>query len=315
MEGNYMKKLICSVCISGLALATIALGDDKNQGNSGSVEVRAKRSVPSSSVATTPSTSRHVMSARPAERSISRAAPVHQRTYASTPRVRSNATVRNNAVVRRNTANARVRSNTNATVRGDIANARVRNNANATVRRNAMNARVRNNVALNRERSFNGNRRVNVGSNVAVDRNRTRNVVVTNNWRGDRFRGQNYAVFRTYQRQWHDRGWWQHRYSRIIFVDGGWWYWNAGYWFPAWGYDASAYYPYDGPIYGYSNLTPDQVVVNVQTQLARDGYYSGPIDGVLGPNTRQAIAAFQADNGLAVTSTVDEPTMATLGLT
>src|SRR6266478_5073570 len=152
MEGNYMKKLICSVCISGLALATIALGDDKNQGNSGSVEVRAKRSVPSSSVATTPSTSRHVMSARPAERSISRAAPVHQRTYASTPRVRSNATVRNNAVVRRNTTNAR----------------------------------VRNNVALNRERSFNGNRRVNVGSNVAVDRNRTRNVVVTNNWRGDR---------------------------------------------------------------------------------------------------------------------------------
>jgi hypothetical protein len=31
--------------------------------------------------------------------------------------------------------------------------------------------------------------------------------------------------------------------------------------------------------------------------------------------TRQAIAAYQADNGLAVTSTVDEPTMASLGLT
>jgi hypothetical protein len=122
-------------------------------------------------------------------------------------------------------------------------------------------------------------------------------------------------VFRNYNRQWHNRDWWQHRYSRIIFVSGGWWYWNAGYWFPAWGYDASAYYPYDGPIYGYSNLSPDQVVVNVQTQLSRDGYYSGPVDGVLGPMTRQAIAAFQADHGLAVTSTVDEPTMATLGLT
>jgi hypothetical protein len=178
-----------------------------------------------------------------------------------------------------------------------------------------MNARVRNNnMALNRERSFTGNRRVSVGSHVAVDRNRNRNVVVTNNWRGDRFRGQNYAVFRNYHRQWHDRSWWQHRYSRIIFVDGGWWYWNTGYWFPAWGYDRYASYPYDGPIYGYSNLTPDQVVVNVQTQLARDGYYTGPVDGVLGPMTRQAIAAFQADNGLAVTSTVDEPTMATLGL-
>ena len=62
-------------------------------------------------------------------------------------------------------------------------------------------------------------------------------------------------------------------------------------------------------------MSPDQIVVNVQTQLARDGYYSGPVDGVLGPMTRQAIAAFQADHGLAVTSTVDEPTMATLGLT
>jgi len=48
--------------------------------------------------------------------------------------------------------------------------------------------------------------------------------------------------------------------------------------------------------------------------LQRDGYYSGPIDGVLGPMTRQAIAAFQADHGLAITSAVDEPTLASLGL-
>jgi len=299
-----MKKLICLVCIGGLSLATIALGDEKNQGNGGSVRVRARGSAPSTQTAA-PAASRHVTSARPMERSIS-TAPVRQRTSVSTPRVRSNTTVRYNAIVRRNAANTRVRNNVNASVR--------RNSANATVRNNA-NARVRSNVAANRERSFARNRRVNVGSNFAVNRNRTRNAVVTNNWRGNQFQGRNYAAFRNYQRQWHDRGWWQHRYSRIVFVDGGWWYWNAGYWFPAWGYDASAYYPYDGPIYGYSNLSPDQVVVNVQTQLARDGYYSGPVDGVLGPMTRQAIAAFQADHGLAVTSTVDEPTMATLGLT
>jgi len=30
--------------------------------------------------------------------------------------------------------------------------------------------------------------------------------------------------------------------------------------------------------------------------------------------TQQAIADFQADNGLAVTSTIDEPTLATLGI-
>jgi hypothetical protein len=299
-----MKRLICLVCISGLSLATIALGDDKSQGNGGSVRVRARGNA-SSTQSAAPAMSRHVTSGRTMERSISRA-PVRQRTYVSTPHVRSNATVRNNAIVRNNAANTRVRSNVNASLR--------RNGSNATVRNNA-NARVRNNMTVNRERSFARNRQVNVGSNFAVNRNRTRNAVVTDNWRGDQFRGQNYVVFRSYHRQWHDRGWWQHRYSRIIFVGGGWWYWNAGYWFPAWGYDASAYYPYDGPIYGYSNLGPDQVVVNVQTQLARDGYYSGPADGVLGPMTRQAIAAFQADHGLAVTSTVDEPTMATLGLT
>lgn len=318
-----MNKLICSVCISGLALATVALGQNNNQGNGESVGVRA-RGHAAATMSAAPATSRHVTSARPMERSVSKA-PVRQRTNVSTSRVRSNATVHNNATVRSKTANERVRTNTNAnaTVRSNGANARVRSNMNASVRRNGANATVRNNanvkvrgnVAVNRERNFTRNRQVNIGSNFAVNRNRNTNVTVTNNWRGDRFRGQNYAVFRNYHREWHNRDWWRNRYSTIIFVSGGWWYWNAGYWFPAWGYDSSAYYPYDGPIYGYSNLNPNQVVVNVQTELARDGYYSGPIDGVLGPQTRQAIAAFQADNGLAVTSTVDEPTMATLGLT
>jgi len=97
-------------------------------------------------------------------------------------------------------------------------------------------------------------------------------------------------------------------------VSGGWYYWDAGYWFPAWGYDSYAYYPYDGPIYAYNGLAPDQVIVDVQSQLQRDGYYDGPIDGILGPMTQEAIAAFQADNGLAVTSAIDEPTLATLGI-
>jgi hypothetical protein len=296
-----MKKLICSVCVGGLALATTALGDNKHQGNSESTAAPVHRGGSSARVAA-PATSSHAMSARSTGRSISRA-PVRQRTYVSTPRMRTNATVRSNTMVRSNIASARVRTNANATVRSNRANAIVRNNANV---------RVRNNVTVNRERNFARNRQVNVGSNFAVNRNR--NAVVTNNWRGDRFRGQNYAAFRNYHREWHNRDWWHHHYSNIIFVSGGWWFWNTGYWYPAWGYAPGAYYPYDGPIYGYSNLSPDQVVVNVQTQLARNGYYNGPIDGVLGPMTRQAIAAFQADHGLAVTSTVDEPTMATLGL-
>ena len=73
--------------------------------------------------------------------------------------------------------------------------------------------------------------------------------------------------------------------------------------------------PYDGPIYtGYATLTPGRVIVEVQQQLGVDGYYAGPIDGRMGPQTRAGIAAFQADNGLTVTSTIDQPTLQTLGL-
>ena len=145
---------------------------------------------------------------------------------------------------------------------------------------------------------------------------RNRNFRITNNWRDSRFAGSQYSAFRDYRRVYRDRGWYDRNYTRIIFVSGGWWYWNTGYWYPAWGYAPYAYYPYDGPIYtGYADLTPDRVVINVQIQLQRDGYYYGSIDGILGPQTRQALAAFQADNGLAITSAIDEPTIATLGLT
>jgi Putative peptidoglycan binding domain len=229
-------------------------------------------------------------------------------------------------------------SATPATVRErNFAVNRTRNDVNPNRDRNQL--RVRNSVAVNRERNLAVNRTRNVEvnrarnaeqfrarSDVAVNRernfNRTRNfayyrggnVRINNNFHSAAFRGQRYAVFRNYQRQWHDRGWWRSHYTRIVFVSGGWYYWNAGYWFPAWGYDPYVSYVYDGPIYGYNGLTPDRVIVDVQQQLARDGYYDGPIDGVLGPMTREAIAAFQADNGLSVTSVIDEPTLDSLGL-
>jgi hypothetical protein len=148
--------------------------------------------------------------------------------------------------------------------------------------------------------------------NAAV--NRAANARIVNNCRNARFRNSNYAAFYNYNRRWHDRWWWNNHYSRVVFVLGGWWYWNAGYWYPAWGYDPYAYYPYDGPIYGYGNLTPDQIIVNVQVALQQQGYYAGAIDGELGEQTRGALAAFQADHGLAVTSAVDRPTLQTMGL-
>lgn len=128
------------------------------------------------------------------------------------------------------------------------------------------------------------------------------------------WRGEKYTVFRSYHSAWHDRVWWSNHYSRVVLIGGGWYYWNAGFWYPAWGYEpAQVYYPYDGPIYAYNDLPPDQVVANVQEALQGQGYYHGEVDGLLGPLTRAAIADYQRDHGLYTTSAIDEPTLASLG--
>jgi hypothetical protein len=181
-------------------------------------------------------------------------------------------------------------------------------NANVNRNRNTNELHARNNVAVNRNRNV----AVNGTRNFAYYRGG--NARINNNFHSAAFRGRQYAAFRNYHRQWHDRGWWRSHFNTVVFVNGGWWYWNAGYWFPAWGYAADSYYPYDGPIYGYNGMPPGQEIADVQQQLQADGYYDGPIDGTLGPMTREAIAAFQADNGLAVTSVVDEPTLNALGV-
>lgn len=122
-------------------------------------------------------------------------------------------------------------------------------------------------------------------------------------------------VFHTYHPSHHNRVWYTSHYDRVVIVGGGYYYWDAGYWYPAWGYDpAFSLYVYDGPIYSYDNLPPDQVVVNVQTQLQDEGYYTGEVDGQVGPQTRDALGAFQADHNLEVTSAIDEPTVEALGL-
>jgi peptidoglycan hydrolase-like protein with peptidoglycan-binding domain len=99
-----------------------------------------------------------------------------------------------------------------------------------------------------------------------------------------------------------------------VFVFGAPYYWNAGYWFPAWGYNPTAYYAWSGPIYAYNNLPPDQVIANVQAELQQQGYYQGEVDGLIGPLTRGAIADYQRDHGLYVTSAIDRPTLQSLGM-
>jgi hypothetical protein len=109
----------------------------------------------------------------------------------------------------------------------------------------------------------------------------------------------------------------------------------------SWGYATSGYYPYSyyggypysgynnyysyygGYPYGtynsYSYYTPTysysgSMVAAVQRRLGRLGYYQGVVDGVIGPQTRSAIAAFESRNGMAVDGTISRPLLDSLGL-
>ena len=128
--------------------------------------------------------------------------------------------------------------------------------------------------------------------------------------------GDSYAeAMRRYRHERHDHDWWKQHYVVIVLVGGGYYYQDSGYWYPAWGYDPNyERYEYDGPIYTYGNLLPDQVVVNVQYALKQLGYYAGDVNGSLGVSTRNALTAYQQDYGLAATGVVDEPTVRALGL-
>ena len=97
------------------------------------------------------------------------------------------------------------------------------------------------------------------------------------NWQG---KAPGYAdARRHHQEHWQDRkhhnyDWWRHHCDAIVFVGGGFWGWYDGWWYPAWGYDPYySYYDYNGPIYGYDGLQPDEVIANVQAALQQLGYY------------------------------------------
>jgi hypothetical protein len=335
-----MKRTVFLTCIGTLTLALTALGAPKGKsahksagGNGartahvmsahgGSYQI--SRDVRHSSVSrnfsnrhsgrsvaradnlrSSPMESAKIRTARTAERGSKRSTFARSRASSNREKAvaRTNGT-RTNRVESATTHNRRSVARANTPDRSRRESARVRNEQVARSTR----AATRNNLAVNRQRNLT------FANNVSA--NRSQNARITNYWRSNRFNNAKYAAFYNYGRRWHDRGWWNNHYSHIVFVLGGWWYWNAGYWYPAWGYDPYAWYAYDGPIYtGYANLTPDQVIVNVQIALRDQGYYPGATDGVMGPETRAALAAYQADHGLAVTSAIDSPTLANLGVT
>ncbi len=132
----------------------------------------------------------------------------------------------------------------------------------------------------------------------------------------EQWQGPQYEVFRSYHPERHDQGWYRSHYSRVELIGGGYYYFNNGYWYPAWGYSPQAeYYAYDAPIYvGHTAEPPDRVIADVQAVLQQMGYYKGEVDGLLGPLTREALTAYQSDQGLVATAVIDQPTLDSLGM-
>jgi hypothetical protein len=64
---------------------------------------------------------------------------------------------------------------------------------------------------------------------------------------------------------------------------------------------------------GLVNLSRDELR-QVQMVLKEKGFDIGKIDGVMGPRTRRALIAFQRQQGLQPTGTLDQPSIAALGI-
>jgi hypothetical protein len=86
---------------------------------------------------------------------------------------------------------------------------------------------------------------------------------------------------------------------------------DYSYYYPDSDYSSDAYLGADNSEAGQSRES-DEMASLVQAALARRGYYSGPIDGIIGVRSRRAIRSFQSDQGLPVTGSIDGKLIKTL---
>ena len=132
----------------------------------------------------------------------------------------------------------------------------------------------------------------------------------------------------------HDANWhrdWDRRHAHFdhdrffVFEDGFWFGLDPGFY--PWDYlpyYADDYYPYDyyadvqpndntDPVYNGAPVA-DTTVQAVQTRLTQLGYYNGPVDGVVGPATRDALAKYQIAQHLSVTGSLSPDMLRSLRL-
>jgi hypothetical protein len=131
------------------------------------------------------------------------------------------------------------------------------------------------------------------------------------NWSGGNRSAGNRSAGNRHNHNGHHHG----GFNNVVFLGTfgfpGWWGWGwVGGWGYPYGYYGYDYYPYGyGGGYGYgydsdrsgydkSAEAPTRSrVAELQRRLARAGYYHGSVDGILGPQTRQAIRAYERDQG------------------
>ena len=75
---------------------------------------------------------------------------------------------------------------------------------------------------------------------------------------------------------------------------------------------ASEVSPSASPITSASTPAPANDVASAQQRLKEDGYYLGPVDGVIGPTTVMALRAYQRHHRLTVTGRLDSATTRSL---
>ena len=139
---------------------------------------------------------------------------------------------------------------------------------------------------------------------------------------------------RNWNRHWdkrRDHYWNGHR---CRWINNSWVIFAAGFYPYGYGYyPYGGYYPYSSYSYyddgyyddryasneqtepsDYVEGATDSNVSQIQSALSRAGYYSGPVDGSLGPETRNALRRYQRDRGLTATGRIDRATINALGL-
>jgi Putative peptidoglycan binding domain len=198
-----------------------------------------------------------------------------------------------------------------------IASTTMRTGGGAAIRNNAVRVRgntvVRNGTVRNRSNVFVNRGNTVVRSGTVRSGN---NVFVTRRSGYSYYPSYSYGYGYPYS---YGYGYPYYSYGPSVSFGFGYPYYGYGYGYP---YDYSyyggypsnysyGYYGYTQPGYGTYN---GSVVVAVQTQLARAGYYHGVIDGVMGPRTSYAIQAYERDHGLRVDGAISGQLMRNMGI-